>query len=363
MSLTGKQEDDWTFRIVDNLAQTLKVGEEQMSTLVSGKAAAEADDQSVGIEALKKLDHSLRVTLVLQPSLLILLADVLKEFLLQSLASCPYFLIGTVVDAVPDFFVRLVAEMFCVEVLGINLSPFRSTPSGEMNAVGDVADMALFGIIAVPDAVEHLLADLAMQPAHAINLLTSVAGECAHAELLTVVVGIRAAHSDEFIPTDTQHLRIAAHVLAEEFLVEVVVTGRHGSVYGIERRGTNDFECLVECQAITDVVAQALQVAECGMSLVAMVNVLLDAELLEQKHTANAEKNLLLQAVLPIATIEGMGDGLVELRVHLVVGVEQIQFHATHIHSPNQSMHMIVHIRNVDNHRCTVLVELLLDRQ
>ena len=99
------------------------------------------------------------------------------------------------------------------------------------------------------------------------------------------------------------------------------------------------------------------------MALVAVIDVLLDAKLLEQQHTADAEQNLLLQTILPVAAIEGMSDGLVELGVHLVVGIEQIEFHATYIDAPNVCMHMIVHIRNVNNHWRAIFVHLLFDGQ
>lgn len=49
------------------------------------------------------------------------------------------------------------------------------------------------------------------------------------------------------------------------------------------------------------------------MALVAMINVLLDAELLESEHTTDTKKNLLLETVLVVATVEGVCDRLVEL--------------------------------------------------
>ena len=109
-----------------------------------------------------------------------------------------------------------------------------------------------------------------------------------------MVVGIRTTHTDELVPTDAEHLRIAAHVLSKEVFSEVVVTCRNRSVYGIKGRSTDNLESLVECQAFANVVAKTLQVAECGMTLVAMINILLDAKLLEQQHTADTEQNLLL---------------------------------------------------------------------
>ena len=134
-------------------------------------------------------------------------------------------------------------------------------------------------------------------------------------------------------------------------------------MYCIERGGSNQFKCLVEGQPFTDVVSQALQVAQSGVSLVAMIDVLLDAQLLEEQHTADAQENLLLEAVLPVTAIKSMGDGLVELGVHLVVGVKKIELHTADVDAPNVCMHLIVHIWNVDDHRRAVLVHLLLNWQ
>ena len=77
----------------------------------------------------------------------------------------------------PNLLVRLVEHEVLVEILGIELAPLRSTPSGEMNAVGDVAHMVLLGVVSLPDASEHLLGDLAVQPADAVDFLTGVAGK------------------------------------------------------------------------------------------------------------------------------------------------------------------------------------------
>ena len=134
-------------------------------------------------------------------------------------------------------------------------------------------------------------------------------------------------------------------------------------MYGIKTTGAHQFQCLVEGQSLVDIVAQALQVAEGSVSLVAVVDIFLDAQLLQQQHTTNTQQNLLLQAVLPVATIQGVGDGLVELRVHLVVGIQQIEAYATYIHTPYISMHLIIGVRHVNHHRIAVAIQLALDGQ
>ena len=335
-----------------------------MSTLVSSETTAEADNQSVGVEALNQLYDTCRIALILQPSLLELHLDIFEELSLQSLTGSPDFLIGAIVDAMPDLLVRLVVQEVLVEVLVIYTQPLSSSPCGEVNTIGNVTYVVFLGIVALPDRCEHLLRHLTMEPADAIDLLTGVAGEGRHTEFLALVVGVGTTHTDELIPSDAELGRIAAHVLAEETFVKVVVTGRNRSMNGIETTGANQLKSLVERQTILlDVVAQTLQVAECGVTLVAMIDVFLDAELLQQQHTTDTQQNLLFQTVLPVTTIERVCDGLVEVGVHFIVGIEQVQLHTTDVHTPYVSVNHIIGVRNVNNQRIAVLVHLTLDGQ
>ena len=106
-----------------------------------------------------------------------------------------------------------------------------------------------------------------------------------------------------------------------------------------------------------DIVDKTLEVAESCMTLVAMVDVLLDAELLKCEYTTDAKENLLLQAVLVVATIEGVCDWAVELRVHLIVGIEQVELDTAYVHYPYISVNLIVHVRNINYQWLAVLVE------
>ena len=96
-----------------------------------------------------------------------------------------------------------------------------------------------------------------------------------------MVIGVCTTHADELIPGDTQFGRIAAHILTEEPLVEIVMSGRHRGMNGIKRRSTYELHSLVEGQSLLDIIAQALQVTERSMTLVAVINVFLDAEFLQ----------------------------------------------------------------------------------
>ncbi len=141
------------------------------------------------------------------------------------------------------------------------------------------------------------------------------------------------------------------------------MAGRYRSVYGVERRGTNQFECLVECKAALYVIDETLEVAQCSMALVAVVDIFLYTKFLQRENTADTEQYLLLQAVFVVSAIERMGDGLVVFRVHFVVGIEQIELDAANIHLPYIGVHLIVHVGNVNNQRLAVLVENALNGQ
>ncbi len=99
------------------------------------------------------------------------------------------------------------------------------------------------------------------------------------------------------------------------------------------------------------------------MALVAMIDILLDAQLLQQQHTTDTEQNFLLQSVLPVTTIKAVSDRLVELGVHLVVGVQQIELYSTNVDTPYISVNHIVCIGYVNDQRRAVFIELALNGQ
>ena len=56
-----------------------------------------------------------------------------------------------------------------------------------------------------------------------------------------------------------------------------------------------------------------------------------------------------------------MGDGAVELAVHVEVGIHQIELHAAHIHTPDVRVDDTAGIRHLKNHGAAILVHHLLD--
>ena len=104
---------------------------------------------------------------------------------------------------------------------------------------------------------------------------------------------------------------------------------------GVESAGAHYLQSFVEAEVVVlNQVEQSLQTHESGMTLVAVINIFLDAQLIESEHTTYTQHYLLFETVLYIAAVELMGDRAVPLRVEIVVGIKQIEVDTTHCHSP-----------------------------
>ena len=140
------------------------------------------------------------------------------------------------------------------------------------------------------------------------------------------------------------------------------MTGWNWCVASVETAGTYKFQSLVKGEVVfLDIVAKTLEVAKGSMAFVAMIYIFSNTEFLQREHTADTKKYFLLQTILPVTTIECVGNRLVELRVHVVVCIKQIKRNTTNIYSPNIGMNLIVHVRYIDNKWIAVLVKLALD--
>ena len=99
------------------------------------------------------------------------------------------------------------------------------------------------------------------------------------------------------------------------------------------------------------------------MSLVAVVDVFLDAQTLQCEHTTDTQQNLLLQTVFPVASIELVSNATIELAVQLIICIKQIERDAAYIDTPQVSMNGEVHVRHIDHHMIAILIEHWVDRQ
>ena len=76
------------------------------------------------------------------------------------------------------------------------------------------------------------------------------------------------------------------------------------------------------------------------MSLVAVVNLWVETKLAEGTDTADTEKELLLETVFPITTIEVVSDGSVLPKVLRDVCIEEVELCTTYVNSPKTCMRL-----------------------
>ena len=99
--------------------------------------------------------------------------------------------------------------------------------------------------------------------------------------------------------------------------------------------GADGLDGLVERQAfLEDAAAHALQAEEAGVTLVAMEDLGEGVDLLEGADAADAEEDLLLEAVLGVAAVETVGDVPADLGVLLDRRVEQVERDAADLGPP-----------------------------
>ncbi len=250
------------------------------------------------------------------------------------------------------------------EITRIETAQIRRHPRGEMHAVGDVTYVQLVLEVPGPHVAQYIFRHLAVQPRHAVDLLREVAGQHRHREALVGIVGIGLAEVDELLPRNAQHVGIVRHILTHHRLGERVVTRGNGGMGRKERRRTHHLQSLREGQAtLGDEVTDALYADERGVSLVAVINLLLDAHLGQRADTAHAQQQLLLQTVLPVAAVKVERDLTILLAVGLVIGIEQEQVGTAHLTLPYARRERAARERDLYRHPVAHLVAYGRDRQ
>ena len=242
--------------------------------------------------------------------------------------------------------------------------PFLVRPGRVVHAVGHVADVRLLGEAAFVEVGEHLLRHTAVDAAHTVDLLRETAGEHTHRELVEGVAVVTAAVTHEGLPADVETLRVGGEVGAHQVLGEGVVAGGDGRVGGVERGGFHqlDSHLAVHVTALHH-IEDALQVEECRVAFVEVVDGRVLADGLEHPHTADAEQDLLLEAVLDVAAVKGGGGVAVLLPVLIEVCVKEIERDAADIDAPDAGVEVTAGHGHAHHDPVALLVLVRLDGQ
>ena len=99
------------------------------------------------------------------------------------------------------------------------------------------------------------------------------------------------------------------------------------------------------------------------MSFITVINIFLDTQCLQRQDTTDTQQDFLFQSVFPVATIKLVSDRTVELTVHFIVRIQQIQRNTSYINTPYVSVNIIIQVRNVYYQRLAVCVHYAVDRK
>ena len=99
------------------------------------------------------------------------------------------------------------------------------------------------------------------------------------------------------------------------------------------------------------------------MSFVAVVNLFLDAQLVQHQDTTDTQQVLLLHTVFPVAAIQLVSDGTVPFAVLGDISIHQVQRNTSNVHFPNICINDTSGIWDFQHDRFSVFIGHLRQRQ
>ena len=356
--LAGKHELHGALGIVHYGVEPVEVAENKRCALVGGETAGETYSQHVGTESLADLDYLGGRVMAAQGRVGDTFGDGFNQLVLEKLAHVPYFVVAHLIDAVEAALVVMAGTEFGTEDLVMDGLPVASRPGGIVYTVGHVAYVKLFGQVALVHILEYLLAHLAVEHGHAVHVLAHIGGQYAHAELLVAVVRVNLAKRQQGVPVYAETARIVAQILGQQAFVEGIVSCGHGGMRGEQATGADELQGLVEIQMLhLYVLAQTLKAGKCGMAFVVMVDSGVETQQAQGPHAADTEQDLLLQTVLPVASVELMRHLTVFRQIGFEVGVEKVEVGTADGHFPDTGSHVTSRKGHVDGPPVVMLVQ------
>ena len=175
-----------------------------------------------------------------------------------------------------------------------------------------------------------------MELGHRVGAAGEAQAHHRHVEALVGLVAGPVPELHELVEADAHLAGPRAEVALDQLAREAVDAGRHGRVGGEDARGPHRLDGLAVGEArVLHELADPLEAEEPGVALVGVEHLGVDAERVEGAHAADAEEDLLAEAVLGLAAVEPVGDGAQVGGVLLDVGVEQVQRHPTDLGLPH----------------------------
>ncbi|OUD92408.1 hypothetical protein CMMCAS04_09015 [Clavibacter michiganensis subsp. michiganensis] len=322
-------------RVGEDPAEPLPVVEHEREALVGRHAPGEADREDLGVEHVlepRRLDGA---RVLLAPGAHDAAAGVLDELAAHPAAHVPEVAVGhgrrrpVGRSGVPR-----------AEALARERHEHRIRPRRRVHAVRHARDRHLVGVEPRPEPGEHAAADLAVQLRDAVGALREAEAHERHVEDVgrSAVVGL-GTEPEHALRRDARQQPLG-HVLPDEPDVEPVDARGHGRVRREDRARAHHLERLVEVEAVGHEGGDPLDAEEARVALVGVEDArdgrTRDAGVRgDRAHAADAEQQLLVQAVLAAAAVQPVGDAAEVVVVLGHVGVEEEQRDAADARLPD----------------------------
>src|SRR5688572_9657665 len=298
--------------------QPIRISEDQFRPLVGREPAREANRQRARIEQWPRRDNGGRADILLRPPIACALPDEREEKALQRQTRVPERFVGNLEHTIPELAVILTVAPVGAEMVLEELRNLERQPRRGVDAVGDVGQRALSGLLALlKQRLPHLPRHISVELADAIREIGGAQRQRRHVELTVVFAECEkaAAMIGERSPR-------ALQMMLEPVEVECVVTGGHGRVGRKNRRAAHGHERFVEGHTFGDVLVNPLKDDKAGMPFVQMPYGRGNAERAKRADPADAENDFLLQARFAITAVQTRREIAVLRRIFLEAGVE-----------------------------------------
>ena len=236
-------------------------------------------------------------------------------------------------------------------------------PRLQVDAVGYVTDRDLVDGQSRPESRPLLTGHATVQSAHAVAVARASHGEDRRAERVGRVVATISTECEQRLGLDAELAGVAREEALRDGRGEVVVTGGDGRVGREHETGPHRLLGLGEVQTLLRHDAtDSFEHGEGAVPLVQVQDVRLDADRREGAHAAHTEHQLLGDARLDVAVVEARGDRLVDRRIRLDRGVEEVERAAPDDGSIDRDLDVAARQGHRDVHGAPVVVAHEFDR-
>ncbi len=302
--LPGENKLHGAFRVVHHQGDFFDVGEDQIGSLVGGKAPRESDGQRIRAEHPAEALQGFRG---LTPALGLFDGSEPHKFQkprLQAEMRLPKFAIVDVFNPFPDLRLAAVLVPASTQVAVIQAKHLRRKPRGDMHAIRDVPDGNRLFRLPRKKSCPHRARYFAVKRRNSVGAPRKFQAQNGHAEFLILVMRILAPERHQPFVGKAKRIPEGSEMLFHETGIEAVVARGHGSVRCKSHLARDARHGLIEIHALfLHAAANRFQHRKPAVPFVQVKNPGRDAHGPQSAEASNAKQQLLANSNSPVSTV------------------------------------------------------------